>query len=226
MSLEGFHEEFVAVGKKLGDDDALSKYGAVLWSLERAPNVGLELAEEEQRLGMEGDVPAPFGCLDQELLQARRGLLSMNRGRFATESVVRYLHASGDLLGQLARTTLLRHTDLTESCGVQDVLAAVKRETELVEVAKSFEAFLASPAYRFAADASNRMKHRDWMPFRQWGRLAEDGRVESGSEVGPFEHAGRSHGEVDLRALRSHTNQLEELGAETVGAILAAADRP
>ncbi len=225
MSLEGFHDEFVAVGEKLGDDDALSKYGAVLWSLERAPNVGLALAEEEQRLGMEGDIPAPFGCLDKELLQARRGLLSMNRGRFASESVVRYQHASGDLLGQLIRTTLLRQTSLTESCSAYDVLEAAHHEPALAEIASSFDAFLSSTAYRFTADASNRMKHRDWMPFRQWGRLTDDGRVESGSGVGPFEHAGRSHDEVNLPTLRGHADQLVELGAATVVAILAAADR-
>jgi len=57
VSLEGYHDQFVAVGEKLGDDDALSEYGAVLWSLERAPLVGLELAEEEQRLGI-----VPMAC--------------------------------------------------------------------------------------------------------------------------------------------------------------------
>jgi hypothetical protein len=223
VSLEGYHDQFVAVGEKLGDDDALSKYGAVLWSLERAPLVGLELAEEEQRLGIEGDIPAPLGCSDPELLQARRGSLNMNRGRFASESVLRYLHASGDLLGQLIRTTLLRHIDLTESCYAQGVLMAVKKEPRLAEVAQSFEAFLTSPAYRFAADASNRLKHRDWMPFRQWGRLVEDGGVTSGSGVGPFDHAGRLHDEADLPTLRGYAGTLAELGAATVAEILSAA---
>jgi hypothetical protein len=167
MSLEGFHDEFVAVGEKLGDDDALSKHGAVLWSLERAPNVGLALAEEEQRLGMEGDVPAPFGCLDQELLQARRGLLSMNRGRFASESVVRYLHASGDLLGQLIRTTLLRDTSLTQSCNARAVLNVVAEEPELIALAAAFDAFSAS------------WGRRPWRRF--WLRpLAADARPQSG----------------------------------------------
>jgi hypothetical protein len=67
------------------------------------------------------------------------------------------------------------------------------------------------------------MKHRDRMPFRQWGRLAGDGRVESGSAVGPFQHGERSYDEVDLPMLRRHAEQLGELGTKAVTEILAAA---
>jgi hypothetical protein len=224
MSLVDFRDDFAAIAEAQGDDEALSKYGAVLWSLERAPKAGLDLAAEEQRLGMEGVVPGPFICTDLEALQGRRGSVSMARGRFAAESVVRYLHASGDLFGQLIRTALLRHTSLTEACTASDVRNATLKEPGLAAVSSAFDAYLESPAFVFAADATNRMKHRDWMPFRQWGRIVDSGGLESGSAVGPFRHGERAHQEVDLNGLRDHAAVLLDLGAQLMRETIAAAN--
>ena len=69
--------------------------------------------------------------------------------------------------------------------------------------------------------ATNRMKHRDWMPFQQWGRVVDSGQFVSGSAVGPFRHGKRSHQEADLEGLRDYATVLLDLGAQLMRETIA-----
>jgi hypothetical protein len=216
-------EDFKQISAALEDEDPVSRFGAVRWSLEIAPATCLDLALEELNLGMKGIVPPPFSCSSPDDLQMRRGSVSMNRSRFAMESVVRYLHASGDLLAQLIRVTLLRGERLGENCWQSDVTKALAKRQELTTVLDAFSRFVDSEPFRYSADACNRLKHRDWMPFRQWAHLQQDGGVVAGSAIGPFEHGGTRHAEVDILDLQDLAVRLQELGVAVVGRVATAA---
>ena len=186
MTLEDYREAFTSIGTELGDADVPAKFHALFWSLEKAPEVGLAIAHQEhQHFKTTANRPdflefALAGTITTDQWeQIGSGFQSFYRLHFAMESVIRYLHASGDLLAQLVRACLLRESELTEeSCSLLSVVKTILGETDHPKsLTESLVAYCTSDPFVYVTDACNRMKHRDLMRTRQTGRYADDGEV-------------------------------------------------
>jgi hypothetical protein len=255
LTLERYRERFTSIGAKLKDAgplekaDPLEKFDALYWSLKKAPEVGLAMASQEhQRLKATWDKPILAQIGLNRLTGDQRGqsqweqqfdsvLQSFHRLRFAMESVVRYLHASGDLLAQLVNSCGLLSQPLgEEECSLSRVKEKLLREAgKYPRLVSSLQAFSDSAQFKYVAHACNRMKHRELMPIRlRYGR-EYDPYGNRGKQIATAcfdafphidKHDKRNHEQVDLESLEKMAADLLRLGEQVVKEIVAASQTP
>jgi len=253
LTLERYRERFASIGAKLKDAgplekaDPLEKFDALYWSLKKAPEVGLAMASQEhQRLKATWDKPILAEIGLDRLTGGQRGqsqweqfdsmLQSFHRLRFAMESVVRYLHASGDLLAQLVNSCGLLSQPLgEEECSLSRVKKLLGEAEKYPGLDSSLQAFSDSAQFKYVADACNRMKHRELMPIRLMYGRDYDPYGNRGKQIATAcfdafphidKHDKRNHEQVDLDSLEKMAADLLRLGEQVVKEIVAASQTP
>jgi hypothetical protein len=198
-----------------GVNSAKGPLNALWWSLGQAPDTGysfMDAAGEQMRAaGGELDLDPPRAAA----LGYQLTTISMYQSRFARESVLRYLHASGDLLAMTVNTALSLGVP-ERSCYLNVVIREADGEPRLGALAAILRELAESPEFKYAADATNRMKHRNYLPGSIKATLNDDGasvrvdhRTLAFDEQLPLSLEGLRHLTDVLRALA--TSALMEL---------------
>jgi hypothetical protein len=202
------------------------------WNLIEAPDVAFGLAKMAADWFEDaGSRPWPTGtstgeCLYQEFLAMKdAGQLS----RFALESGVRNLHAAGDLLAQLVRTSL-RLCD-SERCGLAQMLGSNRRCTCLVDepeglwLSRALDGFRNAPQFGYVEAVSNRLKHRNLVAHGIRAiEVGDSGGVVVSQGLSGFSHDGRRVRAGSLADLVKKAEGLRELARPVVSEVTRLVD--
>ena len=220
---EGFEQAVLELNdplEKRFKPDSQVRLRSLVWTLRDAPDVGLEIAHEVAETMKQGrhmdDDPVQDMILTVQLMQA-----CDQRSHFALESTIRYLHASGDLLAQMVNDAL--GLSLEESvCSLSRVLVPLSAVSTWSRIAGALRRFETSTEYRYVADATNRMKHRNAHRSTIRARVDDTGEVDVKQGLAPFEHSARSHDETEAAEIRANVDALQSRTAEVLDELRAA----
>ena len=203
-------ETLHAVLEARGGTDAQGRLAALEWSLGVAPETGsaFMLAAGEQL--KTGDQMLAPDIEEDAWLKYVLTTACLNQSRFSRESVLRYLHASGDLLAQVVNSALdCRFTE--GQCSLVKVIAHTKNRPQLEALSSALQELPDAPEFKYVAAATNRMKHRNFLPGSIRASLGEDRTVNVTHSTGEFAHNQDAFAPSDLEELRSRADVLRGL---------------
>lgn len=199
-----------------GNEDAKGRLSALHWSLGEAPEVGVSFMEcvgEQMQAG--GRMLAP-DLVEDALLSYDLTKSCAYQSRFSRESVLRYLHASGDLLAQVVNSA--RSCGIAEgNCALGKVLRRVTGSPDGATLARELGRFKDSEEFKYVAAATNRMKHRSFLPGSITASLNEDWSSVSVAQVtGGFTHDQGGYSASSLEELCGRTDVLRGLATRVL----------
>lgn len=217
-TLDESRDELLEALEELGKKGAMGPLRGAQWSLDGAPDVGFTLADFAAE-NMEGGrhMLAPT-LVEDALRNLQLSDACFRQGRFARESIIRYLHASGDVLSQVVNAAL----DLgirEQRCSLHTV-ARDERVRAHESLCQALDDFEGSETYKYVADAANRMKHRTFLPGGIEAFVSEDGTaVTVNQATWAFEHNQVERPKTSLDDLHRQVDELRLAGARVLGEI-------
>lgn len=212
-------DQLLAVFQQRDSVDAQARLRAFVWSIRDAPAMGFYIALEASEQMEQGRHLLAPDLLQDTLRTFELTGFCFRLSRFANESVVRYLHASGDLLAQVVNGALnLRLTERT--CSLEDARKKVRDVSETL--ADALDGIALSNEYSYVADVANRLKHRTLLPGSIKASL-DDSRsgVRVVQQIGYFEHDGREHEVATVADLKSVARALQSHAVPCLRALTA-----
>jgi hypothetical protein len=204
-------EELLTALNARGNEDAVGRLRALRWSLGEAPEVGVSFMEcAGEQMKDVGRMLAP-DLVEDALLSYELTKSCASQSRFSRESVLRYLHASGDLIAQVVNSAL--NCGIAEgSCGLGKILRKVTGSLDGETLVEALTRFKDSDDFKYVAAATNRMKHRSFLPGSIKASLNEDWTSVSVTHVtGAFSHDQDAYGPSSLEELRGRMDVLRGL---------------
>lgn len=198
---------------------ACERLTSLLWTVQEAPDEGLRIAEEAAEQLKRGR------CMDEDLVQDadktfRLCVDCQRRTHFALESTVRYLHAAGDLVAQVVNDALVLEIGEGE-CTLKKVAKVVgavpvSDDGERSGVARALGRLRCSNDYRYVANATNRMKHRNALQSSVRAWVTENDEVDVRQHLSGFEHKGQIHDQTEAAEVRLRVEGVRGLVADVL----------
>jgi hypothetical protein len=201
--------------------DRIRQVGAVEWSLCDAPEVGFALLETAgERFSACGTMQAD-DLVEDARLSFEEMKMSGQQSRFARESIIRYVHASGDLVAQVVNGAL--DDQLSErDCSLRRIAAKLRTVSGSERLALAVDALRESVAYLYLDAACNRLKHRSVLPGGVSAVAeANEQRVAVTHETGAFTHGDAEFEVSDDRDLRRRVDEMRSLVTKVLATMSA-----
>jgi hypothetical protein len=197
--------------------EQVKRLGALEWSLADAPEVGFALLTSAgDRFGACGRMQAD-DFVEDARLSFEEMRTSGQHSRFARESIIRYGHASGDLLAQVVNGAvgdLLSERD----CSLSRLAQKLQADFAPHGLALAVDDFAGSPSFIWVDAACNRLKHRTILPGGVSAAVDEvsskgAGRILVTHDTGAFVHNDAEFASSNDADLRRHIDVLRDLAS-------------
>ena len=194
--------------------DSCVRLSSLAWTAQEAPEEGVRIAgeaAEQLKRGRYMDEDPVQDAFKTFLLCGE----CQRRTHFALESTVRYLHAAGDLVAQVVNDALILGIGEGQ-CNLAKVIQAVSADGEQRGVARALRQLKDSDDYRYVADATNRMKHRNALQSSVGAWVTEDDGVDVRQDLAGFEHNGEPHDVAAAAEIRLRVEGMRGLIADVL----------